>query len=73
MWKPNGVLYIDDTLEDKVKFTILATGFGVKDVPGMEKVIAKHTEEELEIIKQEEEKQEEKDRRRTIVYEMNDR
>ena len=28
-------LYIDDNLEDKVKFTILATGFGIKDVPGM--------------------------------------
>ena len=66
-------VYIDEGLEDKVKFTILATGFGVKDVPGMEKVIAKHTEEELEIIKQEEEKQVEKDRRRTIVYELNDK
>ena len=29
-------LYIDDTLNDKVKFTILATGFGIKDVPGMD-------------------------------------
>ena len=29
-------LYIDDSMDKKVKFTILATGFGIKDVPGME-------------------------------------
>ena len=28
-------LYIDESLENKVKFTVLATGFGIKDVPGM--------------------------------------
>ena len=39
-------LYIDDTLNDKVKFTILATGFGIKDVPGMDSVLEKHSQEE---------------------------
>ncbi len=32
-------LYTDDKLGNKVKFTILATGFGLKDIPEMEKVI----------------------------------
>lgn len=26
-------LYIDESLEEQVKFTVLATGFGIKDVP----------------------------------------
>lgn len=61
-------VYIDESLEDKVKFTILATGFGVKDVPGMEKVINKHSAEELKRIKEEEEKEKEKDQRREELY-----
>ena len=28
-------LYVDEKLENKVKFTILATGFGIKNVPGI--------------------------------------
>ena len=54
-------LYIDDTLNDKVKFTILATGFGIKDVPGMDSVLEKHSQEEqkrLEELEEEEQKKE---------------
>ena len=56
-------LYIDDTLNDKVKFTILATGFGIKDVPGMDSVLEKHSQEEqkrLEELEEEEQKKEER-------------
>ena len=47
-------LYIDDTLNDKVKFTILATGFGIKDVPGMDSVLEKHSQEEQKRVSEEE-------------------
>ena len=35
-------LATDATLEKKVKITVLATGFGLKNVPGMGNVMAKH-------------------------------
>lgn len=41
-------LYIDDSLDKKVKFTILATGFGVRDVPGMDVRISAEEQRRLE-------------------------
>ena len=41
-------LYIDDNLEDKVKFTILATGFGIKDVPGMNNKLSAEEQKKAE-------------------------
>ena len=38
----------DATLEKKVKITVLATGFGLKNVPGMDNVMAKHGIEDEE-------------------------
>ena len=42
-------LYIDDNLEDKVKFTILATGFGIKDVPGMNNKLSAEEQNRQEV------------------------
>lgn len=39
---------LDSELGKKVKVTILATGFGIKDVPEMDTHIARHTQEEEE-------------------------
>lgn len=39
---------LDPELGKKVKVTILATGFGIKDVPEMDTHIARHTQEEKE-------------------------
>ena len=61
-------LYIDESLESKVKFTILATGFGISDVPGMESVIMKHTKEEEERLAALEELEQKKDDRRSDYY-----
>lgn len=48
-------LYIDDSLESKVKFTILATGFGIKDIPGMDDALnKKRTAEEQKRHEEEE-------------------
>lgn len=38
----------DNTLDKKVKITVLATGFGVEDVPGMDAVLEKRSQEEEE-------------------------
>ena len=38
--------YIDESLEEQVKFTVLATGFGIEDVPGMDNMMNKRTIEE---------------------------
>ncbi len=38
----------DDTLGSKVKITLLATGFGMKDVPGMDELYQARTQEEEE-------------------------
>ncbi len=53
----------DSTLDSKVKITILATGFGVKDIPGMDTVLARRTQKEDEELLQIEEKRE-KDKQR---------
>ncbi len=63
-------LYIDDTLEGKVKFTILATGFGIKDVSGMEE----KQSAEAELTRKEIEKtQEIKAERRKVYYDESNR
>ena len=53
-------LYIDDSLEDKVKFTILATGFGIKDVPGMNNKLSAEEQKRQEELEEEEQKKAER-------------
>lgn len=53
-------LYIDDNLEDKVKFTILATGFGIKDVPGMNNKLSAEGQKRQEELEEEEQKKAER-------------
>ena len=53
-------LYIDDNLEDKVKFTILATGFGIKDVPGMNNKLPAEEQKRQEELEEEEQKKAER-------------
>jgi cell division protein FtsZ len=53
----------DNTLDSKVKITILATGFGVKDIPGMDTVLARRSQKDEEELMQLEEKRE-KDKQR---------
>ena len=65
----NWGLYIDDTLEGKVKFTILATGFGIKDIPEMDDALTKkHTAEEIKKREEEERIRQEKIKRRNEIY-----
>ncbi len=61
-------LYTDDSLENKIKFTILATGFGIKDVPGMEAVAIKHSLEEQKRLEELEEEEQRKEERRSDYY-----
>jgi cell division protein FtsZ len=61
-------LYEDEALDDKVKFTVLATGFGIEDVPGMDKVKIRNTIEEEEKIRQQEELALQKEERRVGFY-----
>lgn len=58
-------LYIDDSLDKKVKFTILATGFGVRDVPGMDVRISAEEQRRLE---EEQEKKIKNEMRRSDIY-----
>ena len=54
---------IDNNLESKVKITVLATGFGVEDVPGMDTLHeARSQEEEEKQLQLEEEKEKNKER-----------
>ena len=61
---------IDDTLSDKVKITLLATGFGVQDihVKEMDERMNKRTIEEEKRKAEEEEKEEERRMRREGFY-----
>lgn len=61
-------LATDPELGDKVKVTILATGFGIEDVDGMNGHIKKHSQEEKERIAEEEEKAAERIARRGHYY-----
>ena len=46
-------LYIDSNLGKEVKFTILATGFGIRSIPGIDQKLSKEEQEEIEIIEEE--------------------
>lgn len=61
-------LALDPELDKKVKVTILATGFGIKDVEGMGNHIKKHSLEEAARIAEEEEREAEKKDRRERIY-----
>ena len=65
----NWGLYIDDSLEGKVKFTILATGFGIKDIPEIDSALTKkRTAEEIKRQEEEERIRLEKEKRREEIY-----
>ncbi|MGL5272903.1 MAG: cell division protein FtsZ, partial [Phocaeicola sp.] len=49
-------VYIDETLGEKVKFTILATGFGIKNVPGMEQKMTREDEQKVADLEEQEDK-----------------
>ena len=53
---------MDNSLDTKVKITVLATGFGVEDVPGMDDLHEKRSQEEEERQLQLEEEKENKER-----------
>lgn len=53
---------------NKVKFTVLATGFGIKDVPGMDNMLNKRTIEEQKKLEEQEEEEQRKDERRGDYY-----
>ena len=54
---------VDNSLDTKVKITVLATGFGVEDVPGMDTLHeARSQEEEERQLQLEEEKEKKKER-----------
>ena len=61
-------LALDPDLEDKVKVTILATGFGIEDVEGMSNHNQKRTQEEADRRAAEAEKRLEKQDRRNRYY-----
>ena len=61
-------LAIDPELGQKVKVTLLATGFGIEDVGGMDSHLKKHTQEEADRMAQEEERRAERDERRGHYY-----
>ena len=61
-------LATDPELGDKVKVTILATGFGIEDVDGMGAHFTKRTQEEADRIAAEEEKAAERQDRRNRYY-----
>lgn len=59
---------VDPELGKKVKVTILATGFGISNVDGMQERIKKHTQEEANRIAEEQEKAAAKEERRERFY-----
>ena len=61
-------LAIDPELGSRVKVTVLATGFGLEDVEGMNRHLKKHTEEESRRLAEEEEKRAEREDRRKRYY-----
>ena len=62
----------DDSLGDKVKITLLASGFGLQNVPSMQDRMAKLTREEEERERQREEELDEKGQRREQFYGTDD-
>ena len=63
----------DPEIGKKVKVTILATGFGIEDIEGMEKQMKKQTEEDFRRMAEEEEAEEIKRIRRGMYYGTGDR
>lgn len=61
-------LAVDRNLGDKVKVTILATGFGIEDVDGMGSHFHKHSIEDAERKAKEDEKAAEREERRGRFY-----
>jgi cell division protein FtsZ len=61
-------LATDPELGEKVKVTILATGFGIEDVDGMSGHFTKRTQEEADRIAAEDEKAAERQDRRNRYY-----
>ncbi len=61
-------LAIDPELGSRVKVTVLATGFGLEDVEGMNQHMKKHTEEDSRRLAEEEEKRAENAERRKRYY-----
>src|SRR5574344_884295 len=61
-------LAIDPELGSRVKVTVLATGFGLEDVEGMNRHLKKHTEEESRRLAEQEEKRAENAGRRKRYY-----
>lgn len=59
---------IDDTLGNKVKITLLASGFGLRNIPGMEEVEMKHIREDEEELRKQEEERELHAERRSHYY-----
>lgn len=59
---------IDPELGKKVKVTILATGFGIRNVDGMQERIKKHTQEEANRIAEAQEKEAQRQERRGRYY-----
>ena len=67
-YETKGGVTIDPELGQKVKITILATGFGIEDVDGMNSHLKKHTQEEADRMAQEEERRAEREERRSHYY-----
>ena len=61
-------LYADPDLGKQVKVTILATGFSIDSVPGMDAVLANRTKEELEHQAVLEEQEQQREMRRNKFY-----
>ena len=61
-------LATDDSLEKRVKITVLATGFGLENVPGMDNAIAQHEQEDEEARVQREELEVKKTERLNMFY-----
>jgi len=59
---------IDPELGKKVKVTILATGFGISNVDGMDARLRKHSQEEANRIAEEQERAAAKEERRGRYY-----
>ncbi len=59
---------IDPELDKKVKVTILATGFGIRNVDGMQERIKKHTQEEANRIAEAQEREAQRQERRGRYY-----
>lgn len=64
---------LDPDLGKKVKVTILATGFGIENVDGMNNHIKKHNQEENDKLQRQREKEQELIERRDRYYGTNDK